>query len=63
MLAAAEERIRIRGGPPGSWLQIELEARAVQETLDENYSATGEPMTINPELLDFCIDIGEAIVP
>ncbi len=40
-----------------------LEARAVQETLDENYSATGEPMTNNPELLDFCIDIGEAIVP
>jgi hypothetical protein len=63
VLAAAEERIRIRGGAPGSRLQIELEARAVQETLDENYSATGEPMTNNPELLDFCIDIGEAIVP
>ncbi len=63
ILAAAEERIRIRGEPSGSWLQIELEARAVQETLDENYSATGEPMTNNPELLDFCIDIGEAIIP
>ena len=63
ILAAAEERIRIRGEPPGSWLQIELEARAVQETLDENYNATGEPMTNNPELLDFCIDIGEAIIP
>ncbi len=63
VLAAAEERIRIRGDASGSWLQIELEARAVQETLDENYSATGEPMTNNPELLDFCVDIGEAIVP
>ena len=37
--------------------------RVREGTLDENYSATGEPMTNNPELLDFCIDIGEAIVP
>ena len=63
VLAAAEERIRIRDGAPGSWLQIQLEARAVQEALDENYSATGEPMANNPELLDFCIDIGDALVP
>ena len=63
VLAAAEERIRIRGEASGSWLQIKLEALAVQETLDENYNATGREMRNNPELFDFCIAIGEAIVP
>ena len=63
VLAAAEERIRIRGDGPGSWLQIELETRAVEESLNENYNATEQPMINNSELLDFCVDIGEAIVP
>ena len=63
VLAAAEERIRIRGEASGSWLQIKLEALAVQKTLDENYNATGQEMRNNPELFDFCMAIGEAIVP
>jgi hypothetical protein len=63
VLAAAEERGRIRGEASGAWLQIKLEALAVRETLDENYNATGQEMRNNPELFDFCISIGEAIVP
>ena len=63
VLAAAEERIRIRGEASGSWLQIKLEALAVQKTLDENYNATGQEIKNDPELFDFCIAIGEAIVP
>ena len=61
VLAAAEERIKNRGEVPNS-LQIELEARAVQESLDQNLDATGQPTLNNPELFDFCIDIGEAII-
>lgn len=63
ILAAAEERIRLRGEAPGSWLQVKLEALAVQEALDENTNATGQEMRDNPELFDFCSAIGEAIVP
>lgn len=63
VLAAAEERIKLRGETPGSWLQVKLEALAVQETLDENYTATGQETRNNPELFDFCVAIGEAIVP
>ncbi len=63
VLAAAEERIRIGGEVSGSWLQIKLEALAVQEALDENYNAIEQGMRNNPELFDFCTAIGEAIVP
>ena len=63
VLAAAEECIRIRGEASGSWLQIKLESLAVRETLEENYNATGQEMRNNPELFDFCMAIGEAIVP
>ena len=61
VLAAAEERIKNRGEVPNS-LQIELEARSVQESLDQKLDATGQPTLNNPELFDFCIDIGEAII-
>lgn len=63
VLAAAEERIRLRGEASSSWLQVKLEALAVQETLDETYNATGQSIRNNPELFDFCTAIGEAIVP
>lgn len=63
VLAAAEERLRLRGEKARSWLQIKVEARAIEHSLEEDYDASGEAVQKDPELLEFCVAIGEAIVP
>ena len=63
VLAAAEERLRLRGDKARSWLQVKVEALAVEQTLKEHYGANGQDVEKDPELLEFCVAIGEAIVP
>ena len=63
VLAAAEERLRVRGEAPLSWLQVKLEALAVEEGLKKQPSASLQDRRKDPELLKFCVAIGEAIVP
>ena len=63
ILAAAEERLRLRGDRVSSWLQVRVEAQAVQETLEERYGASGTKLQNNPKLLEFWVAIGEAITP
>lgn len=63
VLAAAEERLRLRGERARSWLQVRVEARAVEEALKREYDAPGEDLRKDPKLLEFCVAIGEAIVP
>jgi hypothetical protein len=63
VLAAAEERLRLRGERSRSWLQVKVEALAVEETLDDRYDVSGLELRNDPDLFKFCVAIGEAIVP
>ena len=63
VLAAAEERLRLRGDKARSWLQVRVEAQAVEETVRAQHGTTGQDWHSNPALLEFCVAIGEAIVP
>ena len=63
VLAAAEERLRGRGEPAGSWLRVKVEAQAVQDSLAKANPERDRDLRQNPELLEFCLAIGEAIVP
>ena len=58
-LAAAEERIKLRGEVPDS-LKIEMEVRAVKKDLAE-YFKDDQSISENPELLEFCMDLGKVI--
>lgn len=63
VLAAAEERLRLRGEGSLSWLQVKVEAQAVQEALKAQSDAGSQDPQQDPALLEFCTAIGEAIVP